>query len=94
MIDGVHDLIVISVTQGLRTTILTGAILLAFGSTLKIFSVARDQFTIGFCGHVIVGISQVFMLSLPAKVASVWFPPEQLSTACSISFVGLQVGIR
>jgi MFS transporter, FLVCR family, feline leukemia virus subgroup C receptor-related protein len=37
---------------------------------------------------------QVFILSLPAKVAAVWFGPDQVSSACSIGVFGNQVSFN
>ena len=34
---------------------------------------------------------QVFILSLPARLAAVWFGPDQVSSACSIGVFGNQV---
>lgn len=34
---------------------------------------------------------QVFILSLPARVAAVWFGPDQVSSACSVGVFGNQV---
>lgn len=36
---------------------------------------------------------QVFILSLPARVAAVWFGPDQVSSACSIGVFGNQVSV-
>lgn len=34
---------------------------------------------------------QVFILSLPARLAAVWFGPDQVSSACSVGVFGNQV---
>jgi FLVCR family feline leukemia virus subgroup C receptor-related protein len=47
-----------------------------------------NLFYVAFIGQAIVGASQVFVLSLPAKVAAVWFGPNQVSSACSIGVFG------
>lgn len=36
---------------------------------------------------------QVFILSLPARVAAVWFGPDQVSSACSVGVFGNQVSV-
>lgn len=35
----------------------------------------------------------MFILSLPARVAAVWFGPDQVSSACSIGVFGNQVSL-
>lgn len=46
-----------------------------------------------FAQRSIFSRSQVFILSLPARVAAVWFGPDQVSSACSIGVFGNQVSI-
>jgi hypothetical protein len=36
-------------------------------------------------------MSQVFILSVPARLAAVWFGPNEVSSACSIGVFGNQV---
>jgi hypothetical protein len=50
-------------------------------------------FYVAFIGQSIVAVSQVFILSLPAKLAAVWFGPNQVSSACSIGVFGNQVSV-
>ena len=50
-----------------------------------------DRFLITFLGQTVVAISQVFILSLPARVAAVWFGQKEVSTACSVGVFGNQV---
>jgi MFS transporter, FLVCR family, feline leukemia virus subgroup C receptor-related protein len=52
-----------------------------------------DLFYVAFIGQAIVAASQVFILSLPAKLAAVWFGPNQVSSACSIGVFGNQVSV-
>jgi FLVCR family feline leukemia virus subgroup C receptor-related protein len=33
------------------------------------------------------------MLSIPSKLASTWFGPEEVSTACAIAILGTQIGV-
>ncbi|XP_074031349.1 choline/ethanolamine transporter flvcr2b-like [Leptinotarsa decemlineata] len=40
-----------------------------------------------------IAFSQIFILSVPARVAAVWFGPTQVSSACSIRVFGNQLGI-
>lgn len=61
------------------------------GAWVKCFSVDPSLFYVGFIGQSIVAVSQVFILSLPARIAAVWFGPDQVSSACSIGVFGNQV---
>lgn len=61
------------------------------GSWIKVGSVAPDRFWVGFLGQSVVALSQVFVLSVPARLAAVWFGPSQVSSACSIGVFGNQV---
>ncbi|KAI4502025.1 hypothetical protein M0802_002707 [Mischocyttarus mexicanus] len=80
-------------TQGLRVAVIVGAIGTAIGSWIKVFSVSPNLFWVTFIGHTIVAISQTFVLSVPARLAAVWFGPDQVSSACSIGVFGNQLGI-
>lgn len=77
--------------QGLRIAAISGVLGTCIGAWVKCFSVSPDLFWVGFVGQSIVAASQVFILSLPAKVAAVWFGPDQVSSACSIGVFGNQV---
>ncbi|KAI4489845.1 hypothetical protein M0804_004027 [Polistes exclamans] len=79
--------------NGLRVAVILGAIGTAIGSWIKVFSVSPNLFWITFIGHTIVAISQTFVLSVPARLAAVWFGPDQVSSACSIGVFGNQLGI-
>lgn len=78
---------------GLRVAVLIGVTGTCLGSWIKVASVAPDRFWVGFLGQTIVAFSQVFILSVPARLAAVWFGPSQVSSACSIGVFGNQMGI-
>jgi FLVCR family feline leukemia virus subgroup C receptor-related protein len=79
--------------QGLRVAAICGVLGTCVGAWIKVFSVQPDLFWLGFIGQALVAASQCFILSLPAKVAAVWFGPDQVSSACSIGVFGNQVNI-
>jgi hypothetical protein len=58
---------------------------------VKVLAIEPHLFYVAFIGQSIVAASQVFILSLPAKLAAVWFGPNQVSSACSIGVFGNQV---
>ncbi|XP_037046859.1 feline leukemia virus subgroup C receptor-related protein 2 [Bradysia coprophila] len=78
---------------GLRTTAICGSLGTCIGAWIKVFSVDPNLFYVGFIGQSIVAASQVFILSLPARIAAVWFGPDQVSSACSVGVFGNQLGI-
>lgn len=53
---------------------------------------APDRWWITFTGQTVVALSQVFVLSVPVRLAAVWFGPNELGSACSIGVFGNQVG--
>ncbi|XP_036332652.1 feline leukemia virus subgroup C receptor-related protein 2, partial [Rhagoletis pomonella] len=79
--------------MGLRITALVGVVGTCIGSWIKVFSVQPDLFYVTFIGQTIVALSQVCILSLPARIAAVWFGPHQVSSACSVGVFGNQLGI-
>ncbi|XP_063241355.1 heme transporter FLVCR2-like isoform X2 [Bacillus rossius redtenbacheri] len=78
--------------KGVGWSTKVGALLLAVGSWLKVAAVAPDRFLLALAGQGLVGASQVFQLGSPARLAAVWFPAPQLSTACAIGVLGNEVG--
>ncbi|XP_020296330.1 feline leukemia virus subgroup C receptor-related protein 2 [Pseudomyrmex gracilis] len=78
---------------GLRYAVIFGALGTSLGSWIKVFSIARDRFWITFLGQSLVAVSQTFILSVPARLAAVWFGSDQVSSACSIGVFGNQLGI-
>ena len=61
------------------------------GSWIKVFSADPERFWLTFVGQTLVALSQTFILSVPARLAAVWFGPDQVSSACSIGVFGNQV---
>ncbi|CAO1365862.1 unnamed protein product, partial [Diamesa serratosioi] len=78
---------------GLRVAALCGCLGTCLGAWIKVFAIEPHLFWVAFIGQAIVATSQVFILSLPAKLAAVWFGPNQVSSACSIGVFGNQLGI-
>ncbi|KAM3721453.1 putative MFS-type transporter C09D4.1 [Dirofilaria immitis] len=78
---------------GLRVSIILGSGGNCIGAWIKMFSTRPDAFWITFLGQTIVGFSQMFILSIPPRLAAVWFGSKQVSTACAIGVFGNQLGI-
>lgn len=77
--------------KGLRVSTLCGAFLNAIGAWIKVASVNSDRFGVLMFGQTMCAIAQVFTLSLPARIAAVWFGPNEVSTATAIGIFGIQV---
>ncbi|XP_050424866.1 feline leukemia virus subgroup C receptor-related protein 2-like isoform X1 [Adelges cooleyi] len=78
--------------KGLRVVMVVGAAGTVLGAWLKVFSAEPDKFLITLLGQGLVACSQAFILSLPSRVAAVWFGPSEVSTACSLGVFGNQLG--
>ncbi|CEF67611.1 Major facilitator superfamily and Major facilitator superfamily domain, general substrate transporter and Major facilitator superfamily domain-containing protein [Strongyloides ratti] len=78
---------------GLRKSVLIGAAGNAFGAFIKCFSASPDLFWLTFIGQTISASSQVFILGIPPRLASVWFGAKEVSTACGVGVFGNQLGI-
>nr|XP_046146882.1 feline leukemia virus subgroup C receptor-related protein 1-like [Oncorhynchus gorbuscha] len=78
--------------KGLKLTALMGAGLNCVGAWVKCASVRPDLFGVTMTGQIICSIAQVFILGLPSKIASVWFGPKEVSTACATAVLGNQLG--
>lgn len=77
---------------GLRLTALLGAGLNCAGAWLKCASVSPDRFAVTVTAQVVCSVAQVFILGLPSRIASVWFGPREVSTACATAVLGNQLG--
>uniref|UniRef100_A0A8C2Z9L6 Choline/ethanolamine transporter FLVCR1 n=1 Tax=Cyclopterus lumpus TaxID=8103 RepID=A0A8C2Z9L6_CYCLU len=78
--------------KGLRLTALLGAGFNCAGAWLKCASVSPSGFGVTVAAQVVCSVAQVFILGLPSRVASVWFGPREVSTACAAAVLGNQLG--
>lgn len=78
---------------GMRNSILIGSMGTTIGSLMKCFTCHSDGFPLLMCGQSIVAICQLFVLSVPPRLASVWFPDDQVSLANACGVFGNQFGI-
>lgn len=79
--------------MGLRMSAILGSLGTAAGAWVKVLSASPDMFAVAFVGQTLVAVSQVFILSVPARLAAVWFGPNEVSSACSVGVFGNQLGI-
>ncbi|KAJ8921574.1 hypothetical protein NQ315_010479 [Exocentrus adspersus] len=78
--------------MGLRTAALIGCLATAIGAAIKVFSIGQNLFFVVMIGQTIVAVSQIFILSLPPKIAVTWFKANEVSTVCSLGIFGMQLG--
>ena len=79
---------------GMRNSILIGSLGTTLGSLIKCFSCQPGSFwTLLMGGQTLVAISQLFILSVPPRLASIWFPDNQVSLANACGVFGNQLGI-
>lgn len=78
---------------GMRNSILLGSLGTSLGAILKCFACQPDRFYLLMFGQTLAAISQLFVLSVPPRLASVWFPDEQVALANALGVFGNQLGI-
>ncbi|XP_077012921.1 choline/ethanolamine transporter FLVCR1-like [Tamandua tetradactyla] len=79
-------------TKGLRVTALLGSGLNCVGAWIRCSSVQQYLFWVTMLGQCLCSMAQVFILGLPSCMASVWFGPKEVSTACATAVLGNQLG--
>ncbi|XP_037351790.1 feline leukemia virus subgroup C receptor-related protein 1 [Talpa occidentalis] len=79
-------------TRGLRLSALLGSGLNCLGAWVKCGSVQPHLFWVTMLGQCLCSVAQVFILGLPSRIASVWFGPKEVSTACATAVLGNQLG--
>ncbi|XP_004613102.2 feline leukemia virus subgroup C receptor-related protein 1 [Sorex araneus] len=78
--------------RGLRPSALLGAGLNCLGAWAKCASARPSRFWVTALGQTLCAVAQVFLLGLPSRIASVWFGPREVSTACATAVLGNQLG--
>ncbi|GFO46731.1 feline leukemia virus subgroup c receptor-related protein 2 [Plakobranchus ocellatus] len=79
--------------RGLRLCCILGSTLNAVGAWLKCASISPGRFGLLMFAQTICAVAQLFVLGIPARLAAVWFGPNEVSTATSIGVFGNQVGV-
>ncbi|XP_058128615.1 heme transporter FLVCR2-like [Anopheles ziemanni] len=79
--------------RNMRQSAVTGTVGTALGAWIKVFSVDPTRFNVVIIGQIITAIAQVFLLSIPSRLASTWFSPEEASSVCAFGVFGAQLGI-
>ncbi|XP_068194122.1 heme transporter FLVCR2 isoform X3 [Antennarius striatus] len=79
--------------HGLRVTVLSGNAINAIGAWIKVGCASPHLFWVAVVGQTVSAFAQVCIIGVPSRLASVWFGPDEVSTACSIGVFGNQLGI-
>lgn len=79
--------------KGMRITALLANAFNCAGAWVKVFSVQPGLFWVTMLGQFGCSLSQVFILGVPSRLASVWFGANEVSTACAIGVFGNQVSL-
>ena len=80
--------------RGLRFVTIIATLLNALGAWIKCAAVSPGSFFILMAGQTVCAVAQIFVLGIPARLAAVWFGPDEVSTATSIGVFGNQVRSR
>lgn len=80
---------------GLRKAVLVASLAAFLGSLLKCFCCRQDSLDIYllFAGQILVSLGEQFIFSVPSRLASVWFPDNQVSSAVAMTVLGNSLGI-
>lgn len=80
---------------GIRNAVLIGSGGTAIGTLVKCF--CCQQTTLGVCllflGQLIVSLGEQFIFSVPSRLASVWFPDNQVSSAVAMTILWNSLGV-
>ncbi|KAE8740737.1 hypothetical protein FOCC_FOCC013757 [Frankliniella occidentalis] len=77
---------------GLRWTVLVAAAGNCLAAWLKVVAVRPDLLAVLFAGQGVAALVNCFVLSVPPRLAAVWFGERQVSTATAIGVIGNQLG--
>lgn len=77
----------------MRVTAVITSGLTTIGNLIKLLSISPDRFYVVLIAQALCAIAQVFAMSIPSKLASTWFGPNEVSTACAIAILGTQIGV-
>ncbi|XP_072221107.1 choline/ethanolamine transporter flvcr2a isoform X2 [Leuresthes tenuis] len=79
--------------RGIREVVVVGSAFNCIGAWIKTSTAHPDLFAVTFFGQFVCSVATVYILSIPSRLASLWFGQQEASTACSIGVLGNQMGI-
>ncbi|XP_066149846.1 heme transporter FLVCR1-like isoform X3 [Euwallacea fornicatus] len=62
------------------------------GNLIKLFAAQSDRYWVVLLAQLPIAIGQVQLASIASKLATTWFGPEEVSTACAIAVLWMQLG--
>lgn len=77
--------------QGVRYTMILGALGITAGNWIKVFSVAPDRFYIAFIGQCLSVSFIMLTYGLLGRFTAIWFGAKEISTAGVLAILGDQV---
>lgn len=77
--------------RGMRDVVVVGSAFNCIGAWIKTSTAHPSMFSITLLGQFVCSVATVYILSIPSKLASLWFGLQEVSTACSIGVLGNQV---
>lgn len=77
--------------RGMRDIAVVGSAFNCVGAWIKTSTADPSLFYMALLGQFVCSVATVYILSIPSKLASLWFGPQEVSTACSIGVLGNQV---
>ncbi|CAH1170462.1 unnamed protein product [Phaedon cochleariae] len=77
----------------LRVTAIVSSTLTFIGILVKVFCCDPSRFFVVLIGQGICAFGQVYVTSIPSKLSATWFGPNEVSTACAIAVMCIQVGV-
>ncbi|KAI9274702.1 major facilitator superfamily domain-containing protein [Phascolomyces articulosus] len=79
--------------SGLKRGILIGAFLNMLGGAIRWCGGAQDRYFVLLLGQTVAAVAQVFMLSIPPRLAGTWFPENQVNLSTSIGVSSNNLGV-
>ena len=73
--------------------VIIGSGLNAVGAILKCFSASPSLAWLTMLGQTLSAMTMPFLLEVPPRLAAIWFPANEVSTATSIGVFGNQLGV-
>lgn len=77
--------------RGMRDVVVVGSAFNCIGAWIKTSTAHPNMFSITLLGQFVCSVATVYILSIPSKLASLWFGLQEVSTACAIGVLGSQV---
>ncbi|CDH49161.1 feline leukemia virus subgroup c receptor-related protein 2-like [Lichtheimia corymbifera JMRC:FSU:9682] len=78
---------------GLKRGVMIGASLNALGAAIRWLGRSPDRFMVLSVGQVVAAFGQVFILSIPPKLAGDWFPENEANLATAIGVSANNLGV-